>query len=245
MGIKERKAKEKEELKGLILQAALELLERDGLAGLSIRKIAERIEYAPATLYLYYRDKDQLLFELHNVGFDRFFDKLRECEQGATARDRMVLMGEKYLEFGMTNMQLYNLMFVEREPIKEENLAHFDGWAQGYDSLYYVSEAIRQCQAEGSMRPGPVEPVTILIWSQVHGLVTLYNSERLEMIPEAKRLPILRLALHHFQNALFTEQAQVPLPDLGPLSPMPSPASLAALAATRKSSLSSPAIPKS
>lgn len=242
MGIKERKAKEKEQLRQLILDAALELLERDGLAGLSVRKIAERIEYAPATLYLYYRDKDQLLFELHNVGFDRFFDKLRECEQGATARDRMMLMGEKYLEFGMNNLQLYNLMFVEREPIKEENLVQFEGWAQGYDSLYYVSEAIRQCQAEGSMRPGPVEPMTILIWSQVHGLVTLYNSERLEMIPEAERLAILRLALYHFMNTLFTEQAQVPMPDLGPLSPMPSPSSVTA---ARKSELSAPLHPHS
>jgi len=187
MGIKERKAKEKEDLKQLILDAALELLERDGFDALSIRKIAERIEYAPATIYLYYRDKDQLLYELHNVGFELFMSDLRECLVGETADERLKIMGRKYIEFGLRRPQLYNLMFIVPEPISEENLVEFDGWAQGYSSLNFLKQILAQGMEEGSLPVGDVDISALQHWATVHGLVSLLFSCRLDMIPDEHR----------------------------------------------------------
>lgn len=203
MGIHERKAKEKEELKQLILQAALHVLERDGLDGLSIRKIAERIEYAPATIYLYYRDKDQLLFELHNVGFSRFIDKMSECLVEPTAAERLRVMGQKYIQFAIENPQLYHLMMVEREPIKEENLAEFDGWEHGYRSLDFLRSHLAQAQAEGSFVTDNLEASTMVFWAAVHGISMLYLSERMSMMPVEVRMPMVMAANDHFYQLVF------------------------------------------
>jgi AcrR family transcriptional regulator len=209
MGIKERKAKEKEDLKQLILDAALELLEREGFDGLSIRKIAERIEYAPATIYLYYRDKDQLLFELHNVGFARFMAKMSECLVEPTAAERLRVMGQKYIEFALDNPQLYHLMMVEREPIKEENLINFDGWEHGYKSLDLLRGQLAQAQAEGSLHTDNLDISTIVFWSAVHGTSMLYLSERLNMMPDEVRRPMLMAANDHFYQLVFGHRPTV------------------------------------
>src|SRR5712692_10648091 len=61
MGVAERKAREKEELKQEILDAARGLFVRDGYESVSMRKIAAKIEYSPGTIYTYFKDKDEIL----------------------------------------------------------------------------------------------------------------------------------------------------------------------------------------
>ena len=61
MGVKERRAREKELLRRQILSAARELFVNEGYESVSMRKIAERIEYSPTTIYLYFEDKADLL----------------------------------------------------------------------------------------------------------------------------------------------------------------------------------------
>ena len=61
MGVMERKAREREELKQQILDAARELFVRDGYESVSMRKIADKIEYSPAAIYTYFKDKDEIL----------------------------------------------------------------------------------------------------------------------------------------------------------------------------------------
>lgn len=64
MGISERKEREREEMKTMITTAAMKMFLEDGYAKTSIRNIADAIEYSPGTIYLYYKDKDELLFEV-------------------------------------------------------------------------------------------------------------------------------------------------------------------------------------
>ena len=72
MGISERKEKQKAELKQLILEASVKLFSEHGYDGFSMRKIAEMIEYSPTTVYLYFKDKNEILFDLHEIGFRKF-----------------------------------------------------------------------------------------------------------------------------------------------------------------------------
>ncbi|MBI5233035.1 MAG: helix-turn-helix transcriptional regulator [Deltaproteobacteria bacterium] len=62
MGISERREKEKKEMRGLILETAMELFLDEGFENVSLRRRADKIEYSPATIYLYYKDKDEILF---------------------------------------------------------------------------------------------------------------------------------------------------------------------------------------
>lgn len=71
MGVKERREREKEELRHRILTAAMEVIARDGHEALTIRKLANRIEYSPRTIYLYFADKEALLEDVVEEGFRR------------------------------------------------------------------------------------------------------------------------------------------------------------------------------
>ena len=76
MGISERKEREKAEMKKQILAAAIELFIEQGFDNVSIRKIAEKIEYSPASIYTYFNDKGAILFDLLQEGFGIFFETL-------------------------------------------------------------------------------------------------------------------------------------------------------------------------
>ncbi|MGL6200724.1 MAG: TetR/AcrR family transcriptional regulator [Lachnospiraceae bacterium] len=71
MSIKERRNLEKAEMKRKIMDAAIEIINQDGYENLSIRKIAVKIEYSPTTIYLYYKDKAQIITDMSNELYSR------------------------------------------------------------------------------------------------------------------------------------------------------------------------------
>lgn len=78
MGIKERRDIEKAEMKKKIKGAAIELIEQEGYEKLSIRKIAAKIEYSPTTIYLYYKDKAEIISDMS-------YDLYHKVERNAAA----------------------------------------------------------------------------------------------------------------------------------------------------------------
>ena len=81
MGIKERKEREKEELRQKILDAAAEILISQGIEKCTIRKVAASIEYSPRTVYLYFEDKDHLLREIIEKGFEISIGQMKETRK--------------------------------------------------------------------------------------------------------------------------------------------------------------------
>lgn len=74
MSIKERRNHEKAEMKRKIMEAAIEIINQDGYENLSIRKIAVKIEYSPTTIYLYYKDKAQIITDMSNELYNRIIN---------------------------------------------------------------------------------------------------------------------------------------------------------------------------
>lgn len=74
MGIKERRNEEKTEMKKKIMNAAIDIIEQEGYEKLSIRKIAAKIEYSPTTIYLYYKDKAEIITDMS----DELYNKVME-----------------------------------------------------------------------------------------------------------------------------------------------------------------------
>lgn len=79
-----RKGEEKELLKELILQTASKLFIEEGYSAFSMRKLAAMLDYSPATLYLYYNDKDHLLFSVVDDAFTRFRQELAQADSSTT-----------------------------------------------------------------------------------------------------------------------------------------------------------------
>ena len=76
MGVKERRARQKKFLRQEILDAASELFVRDGYENVSMRRIADKIEYSPTTIYIYFKDKAELLEQVCKETFGRLVRRL-------------------------------------------------------------------------------------------------------------------------------------------------------------------------
>jgi AcrR family transcriptional regulator len=69
--VETRRERERESRKALILEVATEIIKEHGIDGLSIRKIATRIEYAPSVIYHYFKDKEEILDHIMQIGYDK------------------------------------------------------------------------------------------------------------------------------------------------------------------------------
>jgi AcrR family transcriptional regulator len=76
MGMRERRARQRKSLRQQILDAASELFVRDGFENVSMRRIADKIEYSPTTIYLYFHDKAELLDQVCQETFARLLEVL-------------------------------------------------------------------------------------------------------------------------------------------------------------------------
>lgn len=74
MGIIERRNAEKAEMRRKIMTAAVEIIEEEGYEQLSIRKIAAKIEYSPTTIYLYYKDKAEIITDMSEVLYGKVME---------------------------------------------------------------------------------------------------------------------------------------------------------------------------
>lgn len=182
MGIAERKEREREEVKDLILNAAREIFLAEGYENTSIRKIATKIEYSPGIIYHHFKDKNDLLLALHDKAFECKIEALFLSVQNIPdPLARLQATGRQYIQYGLDNPQDYELMFIlsctmEALAVKEEF------WQDGASAINMLKQNILECMDAGYFRKdiNPDE-ISLILWSQVHGLVSLHNKERLNI----------------------------------------------------------------
>ena len=115
MGTKERQDRERQAVTASILDAARDLFVAEGYQSVSIRKIAERIEYSPAAIYSYFASKDDIFLALAEEGFHRLDEKVRAADAGATsALDLVRQRWWAFYEFSQEQPAYFQLMFVDR-----------------------------------------------------------------------------------------------------------------------------------
>lgn len=192
MGVSERKEREKMEMKELIKAAALKLFLEDGVAKTSIRNIADEIEYSPGTIYLYYKDKDELLYEVQSNAFGKL---LKVFEENATSDDpveRLLQLSRTYIIFGLNNPELYDLMFIIRAPTNVDEKIHK---ANGGNCLDFLTDCLAAGVAAGRLVVTDVQTATLQMWAMVHGLVSLNLRCRLKVMDASEEeIPQILLA---------------------------------------------------
>lgn len=180
MGIAERREREREQLRQDIVVAARDLLLEQGLSGLSMRAIAERIEYSPATIYLYFRDKEELVSEVVRTGFELMEEvvgeELAELEDGADGAQQYSAMGRAYARFAVENPAYFRVMF---ELPATASLCDAPPCAQPDTGFERTVETVRRAMQTGSMRTGDARRTAVIGWGLIHGLTTLYLSGHL------------------------------------------------------------------
>lgn len=181
MGLAERKEREKIELKNLILDAARKILLAHGQDGLSIRKIADEIEYSPATIYLYFPDKDAILHELMDMGFGAMNEYMKDAFKEVDPVKRIHSIGHAYIKFGVENKDWYELMFNSDKPMKHIEKCCED-WDQGMAMFAFLTQTCKEATEKLNIKDVEADILALHLWSSVHGLVNLYLTERLEIV---------------------------------------------------------------
>jgi AcrR family transcriptional regulator len=166
-----------------ICEAAMQLFLAEGLERTSIRRIAEAVDYTPGAIYSYFRDRDDIFYELHARGFEKFRALVRpEVEAETTPAARLYRAGELYLRFAFEHPQYYELMFIMAATGKR--IREDERWEQGLENYDFLRSIVRDCIADGSLPPGDVEAATFAVWSSVHGIASLVIRSRAPMIPD-------------------------------------------------------------
>ena len=177
MGTVERRERERQEMRTRILDAARELFAEEGYDAVTMRKIAERIEYSPTAIYFHFRDKQTLLRELVDADFGALAHEFRKIARIADPVDRLRKIGRAYVGFAMSHPNHYRLMFMTPHPeaMKPEDSAIKRGNPEE-DAYAFLKATIEEGIAAGRFRPEFSDPdfVSQLVWAGTHGVVSLH-----------------------------------------------------------------------
>jgi len=185
MGIKERKERHKEDLKDRILQAAKKLFVKEGYEATSIRKIAAEIEFSPTTIYLYYKDKTDIAYALHQEGFNLLRERLGSLVYVDQPFERLKAMGRAYIQFAVDHPDFYELMFIMKEPMQYLQAHHpEEEWPEGERVFDALMQTVAACQEAGFFGSVGTPEMAMLSWSTVHGLCSLYITSHFKHVAE-------------------------------------------------------------
>lgn len=184
MGSTERRAKEKEELRTLILQAARRLFVEKGIEQTTIRSIAEAIDYSIGTVYVYFKDKNAILHALHSQGFAELGGQFRVLSTVADPMERLRAMGRIYVRFAIQQPDMYDLMFTVKAPITYAD-AREQPWDEGMATFDELRATVKACMEANYFGDHDLDPLVLMIWGVVHGLCSLYIGQRIKGVGQS------------------------------------------------------------
>ena len=176
MGIKERRQRERQQLRGGILSAAREIASEEGWRALTIRKIAGIIEYSPPVIYEYFDSKDEILLELVRMGYAEQLEAVEAAGRAASGPEAALLgMGRAWLDFAFRSPDLYQVMYGlggVSFPVTELR-------KEGEKIAEPIGDAIQEILQENGREVEDVWGKVTMLWGTVHGLVSLAMAGRI------------------------------------------------------------------
>jgi len=201
MSIIDRKERDKKEMRQSILDAALNLFREKGYDAVSIRNIAEAIEYSPATIYLYFKDKNEIFFALQYEAAAVKRDHLLPVAAIENPWERLTEFGRRYIDFGMKHPGLYDLLFIIRAPM--ESIENQECWALGMSVHQFFQDTVQACIDARYFKSTDTTTIAYTLWCHAHGLVSLFVRDRMRMYPPEQREELARKSF-----AMLTKMAE-------------------------------------
>ena len=173
MGVQERRAREKKELRQEILDAARDLFVREGFENVSMRKIAEKIEYSPTTIYLYFKDKADLLDCICEETFSRLVRKQTAIDQAvADPIERLKKGLRAYIEFGLKYPNHYKVALMMTEDF-EERMQCERSREMGKKAYIHLRNELGSLAEMNLIHVADVDAAAQVLWATIHGLTSL------------------------------------------------------------------------
>lgn len=197
MSIRERKEREKIQRQELILNAASEIVSTEGIEQVSIRKIANKIEYSPSVIYHYFRDKDDILNHLMQRSYQRIVKILASSQALADEpRKKIREMNRNYINLCLEMSEQYLSIMLNNSPaILEHTSILIPNAAKKRVALEILCQNIKELYQDQSMDDSLVELTAQTIWTATFGLIIRLITEKELLSQEQKN----KLIEHHLK----------------------------------------------
>jgi AcrR family transcriptional regulator len=176
MTIQTRRARQKALLRQEIIDAARDILAHEGYAQLSMRKVAERIEYSPTAIYLHFEDKRDLVFQVCEETFGRLVVELESLEP--EFKDPVLRLREgmrRYVAFGLRHPEHYTATFIavphDQTPDDVQRYTRPD--SNGMRALGILTGVVQDCIDGGKIRKVDAAVTARALWAALHGVTSL------------------------------------------------------------------------
>jgi AcrR family transcriptional regulator len=193
MGVKERREREKSETRDKILDAARELFVSEGYEGVSMRRVAQKIEYSPTAIYVHFADKQELFRELCHQDYARLAQVLQSSVTSRDPVERLKKIGAIYAEFGVRYPNHYKFMFMTPHPAHEfdDEDRQMHGNPEK-DAYAFLKWAVEQATHAGCFRDEVRDPelVSQTLWAAAHGVISLEIAKGCDAWVDWRPLPI-------------------------------------------------------
>ncbi len=185
---KPRTPQEIKEIRERILKEALDIINRDGFEGLSMRKLAGRLGVKAVTIYNYYANKDDLYLAVLTRGFQMLYGECRRVyDSTGSPEENLQAMIRAYLQFGLEHPHFYNLMFTWHVPKYGDYIGTTMEEAARYELeesqkvLLLLIKAVRELgESHGaSLNEEEIRSHIVYFWSTLHGYIAGINNELL------------------------------------------------------------------
>jgi AcrR family transcriptional regulator len=174
MGPKQRREREKETLRQEILDAARDLFVKEGYENVSMRRIAEKIEYSPTTIYLYFEDKASLLFAICDETFAKLAKKMETIVKERDDPVEALKRGcRAYVEFGLKNPNHYRVTFINHPQLNLGPDHYLRDGSMGMKAYGFLRAGVEECIKQKRFRDCDLDATTQMIWAGGHGLTSL------------------------------------------------------------------------
>jgi AcrR family transcriptional regulator len=170
MGITERKKRQKEEMHASILRASWKIVEKEGWQALTIRKIAEAIEYSAPVIYDHFENKEAILFEFTRQGFQLLNRELLKAKKTSSLPEQqLIAMADAYWKFAFSHKEFYQLMYGLGMPTCEtvKQIAELNSFTE------LIMDTIKNLIAKSNNTATDAFLKLHTYWSMLHGLISI------------------------------------------------------------------------
>lgn len=191
----------RDELQHMAIEAAIAILNREGLGGLSTRKVAAEIGYTVGTLYLVFKNLDELILHANAAALDELYAVLQTAlGKQSDARAQLLAMSRAYMEFAQDNFARWSLLYTHRLPNDE---ALPDWFIDKVRSLFALAakplHVINPCLDEAAY-----QQAIHVLWSSVHGVCELGLNDKLGLGGEIRAVDLIDAMVRNFLRG-FTQ----------------------------------------
>lgn len=188
-----RREREKEDIQRRILDAARDLFASEGYAAVTMRKIADRVDYTPTAIYFHFKDKQDLFRRLCADDFSALAARFQVLSRVPDPVERLRMLGRGYVAFALEHPHHYRLMFMASAPASEPEEPASVREGPGRGVYGFLFKAVSEAIAAGRLRSEFADPhlAAQTFWAGVHGVASLAiagrQDARLEWRPVDER----------------------------------------------------------